>query len=119
MIYKITSTLIVFLYAYILLSCTSSDEEGFIDELLSAEVAVNSDLIIGHPDQSIDNQLGEPIAVRTNGKGQIFVADRASMQIKVYDEWGNFQQSIGGRGRGPGEFHEMEFMGSVNLTLSK
>lgn len=48
--------------------------------------------------------LGQPKVVVGNGDGDFFVADEASMKIKVYDRNGRYAREFGGRGRGPGRF---------------
>ncbi|MCC5940623.1 MAG: 6-bladed beta-propeller [Balneolaceae bacterium] len=65
---------------------------------------------IGLADQPIEYQLGQPIAVRTDSAGNIYIADRASLTVKVFDGYGNYLRSFGGRGRGPGEFQHINFM---------
>lgn len=73
-------------------------------------IQTTTDLIIGLEDQPAEHQLGDPIAVRTDSLNNIYIADRASKIIKVFDSEGNYLRSLGGRGRGPGEFQDMEFM---------
>jgi hypothetical protein len=43
-------------------------------------------------------------------RGTSILADRFSREIKVFDNDGTYLHSIGGRGRGPGEFEDFEFM---------
>lgn len=91
------------------LSCSrSGDTNRTIERIPTLEMT--TDLIIGSEDQPLEHQLGRPIAVRTDEEGAIYIADRASKQIKVFDKEGRYQKSLGGRGRGPGEFQDMEFM---------
>jgi hypothetical protein len=93
----------------LLLSCSSEPgEEPAAEE--AGTIEATTDLVIGLEDQPLEYQLGQPIAVRTDDEGHIYIADRASMEIKVFDRDGNYLHSLGGRGRGPGEFHDMEFM---------
>jgi hypothetical protein len=93
----------------LLISCSSEPgEEPAAEEAGTIEAI--TDLVIGLEDQPLEYQLGQPIAVRTDDEGHIYIADRASMEIKVFDRDGNYLHSLGGRGRGPGEFHDMEFM---------
>jgi hypothetical protein len=93
----------------LLLSCSSEpDEDPAIEEVSTIEAT--TDLVIGLDDQPLEYQLGQPIAVRTDEQGHIYVADRFSREIKVFDNDGTYLYSIGGRGRGPGEFEDFEFM---------
>jgi hypothetical protein len=97
----------------LLLVACSSEQDDYRSDQLRTVFSVNTDLEIGLQEQPDEHQLGEPIAVLTDKDGRIYIADRASMEIKVFDEGGDYLQSIGGRGRGPGEFHDMEL---VELT---
>lgn len=92
----------------LIISCSQPEEirEKTVDRAPTIEIT--TDLIIGSEDQPLENQLGRPIAVRTDEEGNIYIADRASRQIKVFDEKGNHLKNLGGRGRGPGEFQEIE-----------
>ncbi len=96
----------------------------------SGDINISNDLVIGSPDQPDEYQLGAPVAIRTDSKGTIFIADRASMDIKVFSKNGEYKKTIGGRGRGPGEFQDINFMeitpnnnlivldrGSLQLTI--
>lgn len=65
---------------------------------------------IGKTDQPFEYQLGQPVAVRTDNEGNIYIADRASLTVKVFDKQGTYLRSFGGRGRGPGEFMLINLM---------
>ncbi|MCG2588200.1 6-bladed beta-propeller [Rhodohalobacter sulfatireducens] len=93
---------------FVFVSCSKSDTHQPIDRTPTIDISI--DLIIGAEDQPLDYQLGRPIAVRTDEEGNIYIADRASKQIKVFDEEGNHLKNLGGRGRGPGEFQDIELM---------
>jgi hypothetical protein len=102
---------LIFIFPVVLLyaSC-SRDQPGHAGEETIATIEVVSDLVIGSEDQPLEYQLGDPIAVRTDDEGHIYIADRYSREIKIFDSDGNYLRSIGGRGRGPGEFQDIEFM---------
>lgn len=96
----------------ILISCTGEDDQNVTVDRSNVPntITMKSNLVIGLEEQPAEYQFGQPIAVRTDVEGNIYVADRASKYIKVFDQDGNYLRSLGGRGRGPGEFQEMEFM---------
>ncbi len=66
-------------------------------------------LTIGSPDQPDENQLGEPISVIALDS-KIFVADRARASVNVFDTGGNKLDELGGHGRGPGEFMDLNLL---------
>ena len=105
----INNKVIIFLWFLFIISCTSERNGGTLVKNLST-IEATTDLVIGIPDQPLEYQLGRPIAVRTDAEGHIYIADRASREIKVFDHDGTYLRSIGGRGRGPGEFEDFEFM---------
>lgn len=100
---------ILLIFQMILISCTGGQSENPSVEKVST-ITANTDLVIGAEDQPPMNQLGRPEAVRVDEEGDIYVADRASMEIKVFGRDGNYIKSLGGRGRGPGEFQDIELM---------
>jgi len=103
--FSIISALLLLIVA----SC-SSEEQTPPPEPEAPTMHATTDIIIGQEDQPPEHQLGQPVAVRTDMQGHIYIADRLSKQIKVFDELGQYLRSIGGRGRGPGEFQDFEFM---------
>jgi hypothetical protein len=65
---------------------------------------------IGTENQPFDYQLGDPISVITDRLGNVYIADGASQSVKIFDSTGVYLKSIGGRGRGPGEFMQLNLM---------
>jgi hypothetical protein len=100
------------IFFVILFSCTDSKSEQ--NAIQNQSVDVQNLLVIGSDDQPFEYQLGDPISVVTDSIGNIFIADRASLTIKVFDPDGNYVRSIGGRGRGPGEFMQFNLMRPAN-----
>lgn len=90
-------------------SC-QNETESFSRVEPTGTLSMETNLMIGQIEQPFENQFGRPIAVRTDEENNIYVADRANLTIKVFDEDGNYLRSLGGRGRGPGEFLEMELV---------
>ncbi|NBC02315.1 MAG: 6-bladed beta-propeller [Bacteroidetes bacterium] len=97
------------LFLLLTMSCGRS---GDTKKPADRTTTINSttDLIIGAEDQPLEHQLGRPIAVRTDSIGNIYIADKASLEIKVFSKNGVYLRSLGGRGRGPGEFHDINLM---------
>jgi hypothetical protein len=103
LVYLGISMLIVFT----VFSCTKSEKDTVPDDLLKRQASVVNHFTIGLEDQGEEYQLGSPIGVRTDSELNIYIADRASMTIKVFDSTGVYIREFGGRGRGPGEFLDM------------
>lgn len=97
----------IFLFL-LLVSCSGEAPRQFTEPVPTTEAV--TDLIIGAVDQPLEHQLGEPVAIRTDSLGSIYIADRSSKEIKVFDVDGNYVRSLAGRGRGPGELLEIELM---------
>lgn len=51
--------------------------------------------------------FSDPVQVAVGDDGTLFVVDRGAPAIRVYDETGTFQRSIGDEGNGPGEFQRI------------
>ncbi|WP_018127614.1 6-bladed beta-propeller [Balneola vulgaris] len=91
----------------IVLSCSKKDKSSVPVDLFNQKAPVVNHFTIGLEDQGEEYQLGSPIGVRTDSELNIYIADRSWMTIKVYDSTGVFIREFGGRGRGPGEFGEI------------
>ena len=57
-----------------------------------------------------DGLLGAPRVIAVDEYGNIFVADHASMSIKVFDKSGRYLRKIGSRGREPGQFMDLSIV---------
>ena len=109
---KMRKTLLHFnlaLFLFLFASCNKKEQTP-PPQPAPPSIHVTTEIIIGEEGQPPEHQLGQPVAVRTDRQGHIYIADRLSKQIKVFDEQGRYVRSIGGRGRGPGEFQDFEFM---------
>lgn len=97
-----------YLTVYILLgvSFLACNSQGDTSPITSEgkNVEVSNILKLGLEEQGEDFQLGDPKGVRTDENNNIYIADRASLTIKVYNQEGEFVKEIGRRGRGPAEF---------------
>ncbi|MDY7091697.1 MAG: 6-bladed beta-propeller [Acidobacteriota bacterium] len=64
--------------------------------------------LLGETEDGEKGLLGRPTGVRVDSEGNIYVADQASVKIKVYDRSGALLRELGGRGREPGRFMRIE-----------
>jgi len=63
------------------------------------------DLALGNDESKPREYLfSSPKFISTDSKNNIFVADRNSAGIRIFNEKGEFIKTIGARGQGPGEF---------------
>lgn len=63
-------------------------------------------------------ELLQPTGIARDPTGQrIFVADTRSHEIKVFNDEGVLQRSIGGKGEAPGQFNSPTYLAYVNDTL--
>lgn len=58
-----------------------------------------------------------PGPFRIGPHGSLFYIDPGDMKIKQFDRDGNFVQSFGGRGEGPGEFHTPTDLGFIGDSV--
>jgi hypothetical protein len=68
------------------------------------------DLKIGGEDEDGNIILYEPGKFVVDEKENIYINDTGDMIIKVFDKNGQFKHTIGGKGTGPGEFQNVEYM---------
>ncbi len=68
---------------------------------------LNEILTIGDSSESEHYWFRNPTEIRTDKNGNIYVSDRNSSQIKVFNKDGNFINTYGNKGKGPGEFQEV------------
>ncbi len=104
--------LIFVLGALIVFICSCTFQESTKKEIdRQPSITMKSNLIIGKNSESdsLEIVLGEPVAIRSDSN-YIFIADRSSSNVKVFDKKGKYIRSFGRRGRGPAEFHDISFM---------
>lgn len=76
----------------------------------SLEIRLVEELVLNDTkSQNSEFIFGDLETIFTDSKGNIYITDSEAMKIWVFDNKGNFQQSIGRRGRGPGEFISLDF----------
>lgn len=73
---------------------------------------LEEELKIGAIEGDPEYQFGQVGSIAVDSKGQIYVMDAQAQNLKVYDADGNYVQTIGQRGGGPGEF-----LGAVFLLM--
>lgn len=72
------------------------------------EIIAEELLVLGEdPASSAEEIFGKVRSIRTDRRGDIFVADVGAMQVRIYDRTGRYLRSIGGRGRRPGRFMDI------------
>lgn len=67
-------------------------------------------MTIGRADAAPSAALKLPSAIATDSKGRIYIADRPVLTVKVYNEEGDYLQSIGGPGTDKGQFQQLTAM---------
>jgi hypothetical protein len=105
-----TVQLLFFVFTLLLSGCRGGQTEADRDTEEISQLSMDLLLEIGLPSQPVEHQLGEPFSVVTDSSGNIYIADESDQSIKTFDREGNYLKSIGGRGRGPGEFMNMSIM---------
>lgn len=107
--------IILFLNILLLIACSNNNSDTKpVDRIPTIETL--NELIIGLENEAdtVAQILGQPVGIVTDKEGNIYIGDKASLTIKVFDKEGNYLKSLGGRGRGPNEFHDISFMGLTN-----
>lgn len=92
------------MFCFINLGCSPKDDVYELNSVENRTVTVNNILKLGLESQGQNFQFGDPIGVRTDDKNNIYIADSASLTIKKYNKSGEFIEEMGRKGRGPGEF---------------
>ncbi|MCG8469978.1 MAG: 6-bladed beta-propeller, partial [Gemmatimonadetes bacterium] len=88
------------------------------DRGVAQEPRATVDLSIGVVDGPMQYTLAEPVGVVVAANGSMWVLDRGDARVMVYDRNGRFLRSIGGSGRGPGEFMAPTEIASRNDTVA-
>lgn len=74
---------------------------------------VEQEIRIGAAEGSPDYQFGEIGGITVDSRGRVFVLDIQAQNVKVFSSDGVYEQTIGGRGRGPGELAQAYFAPGV------
>ncbi len=85
------------------------------------QIIFKEELTIGVEEGDENYMFGNQIFLNTDDGGNIYVTDQNSRIVKKYDSNGNFIQSIGRKGQGPGEFQDMSvarFTSEGNIYLN-
>jgi len=122
------------LYLLVFIACSGGSQTGSaavtIDTLGNGAVVVHNpehglwdsasawrivpDLTIGRAEGSGPETFGQVGAVAADRAGRIYVLDRQSQEVRVFDSAGAFMRTIGRQGAGPGEFR-----GANGLALDR
>ncbi len=105
--------IILILTILLIIACGDNSHSNIKPVDRTRTIELGNELVIGLENEadSVSQILGEPVGVVTDKEGNIYIGDKASLTIKVFDKDGNYLKSLGGRGRGPNEFHDISFMG--------
>lgn len=76
------------------------------------------DLRLGGPDATGPAQFGQVQGVAVASDGSIWVADRQSADVRVFEADGAFRMRVGGRGDGPGEFRVLRLLGESGDSVA-
>lgn len=123
---KPNSILLGIMAILMLISCSSDEKENLFPSVVSEtsseenvevisntseglwgndkKVSLKQDLLIGKEYGSEKEMFGYIRIITFDDEGKIFIADSYELTIKVFDEQGNFINSFGREGNGPGEF---------------
>jgi hypothetical protein len=71
------------------------------------QIIFEEDLTIGVEEGDENYMFGSQVFVNTDDEGNIYVTDWDRKTVRKYDSNGNFLQSIGRLGQGPGEFQDI------------
>jgi hypothetical protein len=85
------------------------------------QIIFEEELTIGVEEGDENYMFGNQIFLNTDDDGNIYVTDQNRGNVKKYDSIGNFLQSIGRKGQGPGEFQDMSvarFTSEGNIYLN-
>ncbi len=85
------------------------------------QIIFEEDLTIGVEEGDENYMFGNQVFVNTDNKGNIYVTDGDRRTVRKYNSNGNFLQSIGRLGQGPGEFQDMSevrFNSEGNIYLN-
>ncbi|MEX2527288.1 MAG: 6-bladed beta-propeller [Gemmatimonadota bacterium] len=88
---------------------------GLLEGLPEPAVVESHDLHIGVIEGPEEYTFGDLADVRTLAGGDIVVADRTSLSLRVFDSEGRFLTDVGRPGSGPGEFNSVAIAG-VDLS---
>ncbi len=121
------SAVVILLVTWVVASCSSGESRwaGTITD--SAGVAIVSnpevglwteadrwtveeDLRIGAVEADPVYQFGDIVGITVDSRGRIFVLEGQAQHIKVFSPEGEYEQTIGGRGAGPGELRGADFL---------
>jgi len=85
------------------------------------QIIFEEELTIGVKEGDENYMFGNQVFVNVGDEGNFYVTDQDKKIVRKYDSSGNFLQSIGRPGQGPGEFQEMSelrFNSEGNIYLN-
>ncbi|MEK9500298.1 6-bladed beta-propeller [Gaopeijia maritima] len=81
-------------------------------------IAPTPDLRIGGADAHGAAQFGAVQGVAVASDGSIWVADRQTADVRVFEADGTHRVTVGGRGDGPGEFRVVRLLGQAGDSMA-
>lgn len=96
-------TLLKFLVVMLVVGCNSTDESSGLQELESLPLTEDITISADNADVLIGNFRG----LISDDKGTIYAADTKLQKIHLFSTDGTYQESIGRKGKGPGEFDRL------------
>ena len=119
---------LLFSTMYILCGIQESGWEGTIEEQNGIIIVKNpdnpiykKDILILEEELSLGKKQGEKeymfsrvMSIDIDKDENIYILDKASEEVRVYNKQGKFLRSFGSRGQGPGEFQNPRFIQILN-----
>lgn len=97
------------LYVILIILLISGCENDGTNDYNYIDVSISEANSIGLG-SSKNDLLGAPVMVRVSNDGDVYVADRDLLTIRIFDKNGKWIRDIGQRGEGPGDFQSISSM---------
>lgn len=102
---KIDISFLGFIVIAVLIIRCNGNTDSQSKELKKFSLVFKEELVIGNNiDAPQEQLLAMPVQIQTDNTGKIYVADIRLGAIQIYDQEGNYIQTLGRQGRGPEEF---------------
>lgn len=78
-----------------------------LSQLFDVNDLIQKSTIKGSRTGEVDTYIDIPSKIDIDSAGNIYFTDEKTQTIRVYNKEGEYSYSVGGRGRGPGEFEQI------------